>query len=112
MWTFNHPDVFANYTKLSNADVAQAYLLGVTGLMHSANSFVIGPKTQEVMNERHRLERLEKKSYSDPGVSDDMKALNKKFGILHGVSSLLALLGVLTLGFHGVWIANAGVQGY
>lgn len=54
------------------------------------------------MFERHRLERSEGKSYSDPEVSDKMKTLNKTFGKLHGVSSLLNLGAVLALGFHGL----------
>lgn len=41
-----------------------------------------------------------------------MKALNKTFGSLHGISSLLNLASVLALGFHGLWIGNYGVAGY
>jgi hypothetical protein len=54
------------------------------------------------MFQRHKLERSEGKSYQDAGVSDQMKALNKSFGVLHGVSSLLNLCSVLALGFHGL----------
>lgn len=39
-----------------------------------------------------------------------MKALNKKFGQLHGVSSLLNLGAVIGLLFHGLWIGSYGVQ--
>lgn len=42
-------------------------------------------------------------------VSEEMKALNKRFGALHGISSLLNLGAVLALGFHGLWIGNYGV---
>lgn len=42
-------------------------------------------------------------------VSEQMKALNKKFGALHGISSLLNLGSVLALGFHGLWLGNAGL---
>lgn len=41
-----------------------------------------------------------------------MKALNKSFGALHGISSLLNLGTIFALGFHGLWIGNAGVAGY
>lgn len=44
-------------------------------------------------------------------VSADMKALNRRFGKLHGISSLANLVAVIALGFHGVWIGNVGVQG-
>jgi len=45
-------------------------------------------------------------------VSADMKALNRRFGKLHGISSLANLFSVIALGFHGLWIGNVGVQGY
>lgn len=41
-----------------------------------------------------------------------MKVLNRKFMALHGISSLANLTAVLALGFHGLWIGNAGVKGY
>lgn len=41
-----------------------------------------------------------------------MKALNKKFGSLHGISSLANMTSVIALGFHGLWIGNYGLQGY
>lgn len=37
-----------------------------------------------------------------------MKALNKRFGAYHGVSSLANFFGVIALLFHGLWIANVG----
>jgi hypothetical protein len=41
-----------------------------------------------------------------------MQVLNRKFGMLHGISSLANLGAVIALGFHGLWIGNAGVKGY
>jgi hypothetical protein len=41
-----------------------------------------------------------------------MKALNAKFGSLHGISSLANMAAVIALVFHGLWIGNVGVQGY
>ncbi len=41
-----------------------------------------------------------------------MKALNRRFGMFHGISSLLNLTAVIAAGFHGLWIGNAGVKGY
>lgn len=80
------------------------------------------------MFERHRLEKEEGKVYNEPGVcsvqcsvqqvdnctqvSDTMKALNRRFGSLHGISSLLNLWAVIAIGLHGLWIGNAGVKGY
>jgi hypothetical protein len=54
------------------------------------------------MFQRHKLEKNEGKSYTEPGVSDEMKALTKRFGMLHGISSLLNLSAVIALGFHGL----------
>jgi hypothetical protein len=39
-----------------------------------------------------------------------MKAMNKRFGILHGLSSLFNLLVVIALIFHGLWITNGGLK--
>lgn len=41
-------------------------------------------------------------------VSADMKALNKTFAKLHGVSSLANMTAFLSLLFHGLWIGNNG----
>lgn len=82
------------------------------------------------MFQRHKLEKEEGKLYNEAGVqiffigntyliliaksqvSADMKALNRRFGTLHGISSLANLVAVIALGFHGLWIGNVGVQGY
>jgi len=85
------------------------------------------------MFQRQKLEKEEGKVYSDPGVSrsrmcldfncrssytssnqvsSEMKALNRQFGMLHGISSLANLGAIIALGFHGLWIGNAGVKGY
>lgn len=83
------------------------------------------------MFQRHRQEKEEGKNYNEPGVSDsnssnarglinsttvqvstEMKALNAKFGSLHGISSLANMAAVIALGFHGLWIGNVGLQGY
>ena len=38
-----------------------------------------------------------------------MKALNGRFGMLHGISSLLNLFAVIALVFHGLWIGTFGI---
>jgi len=112
LWTFNHPDVVTYITRPNVADVAQAYALGNVILCQGFNYFIIGPWTSSVMFQRHRLEKEEGKVYNEPGVSSNMKSLNRKFGMLHGVSSLANLGAVIALGFHGLWIGQAGVKGY
>lgn len=79
------------------------------------------------MFKRHRLEKEEGKAYNEPGVcltlvmrqrvvtdnrqpqvSGKMKALNKTFAQLHGVSSLANLTAFLAVLFHGLYIGNVG----
>jgi len=79
-------------------------------LAQGSNYFVVGPLTSKTMFQRMRLEKEEGKSYNDSGVSDDMKALNRRFGMLHGVSSLANLGAVVALAFHGLWLGKSGVK--
>jgi len=80
-------------------------------LCQGINYFVVGPLTSKVI-QRQKLEKQEAKSYNEPGVSAEMKALNIKFGSLHGISSLANTSAVIALGFHGLWIGNVGLKGY
>jgi hypothetical protein len=61
------------------------------------------------MFQRHKLEKEEGKNYNEPGVSAQMRALNAKFGMLHGISSLANLVAVIALTFHGLWIGSYGL---
>ncbi|KAH9937411.1 uncharacterized protein B0H18DRAFT_1081605 [Fomitopsis serialis] len=107
LWVRAHPDVSAHIFSPAVADVAQAYVLVSVLVMQAANYFVVGPLTSKVLFERHKLEKSEGKSYNEQGVSTDMKTLNRRFGMAHGISSLCNLLAVISLIFHGLWIANA-----
>ncbi|KAJ7919064.1 hypothetical protein B0H13DRAFT_1990220 [Mycena leptocephala] len=110
LWTVNHPAVLTHYTSPLVADVAQAYTLVLVLLSQGSNYFVVGPLTSKTMFERMKLEKEEGKTYNESGVSDKMKALNGRFGMLHGISSLANLAAVLALGFHGLWIGNFGLK--
>jgi hypothetical protein len=58
------------------------------------------------MSERKAQETRDgKKSYDAPPHSREMVALNKKFGKLHGISSLLNLAGFLATVWYGVSIS-------
>jgi len=111
-WTWTHPDVLQHILTPYVADVAQAYALAAVLLAQSSNFFVVGPLTSKIMFQRHKLEKEEGKQYNEAGISDEMKALNKKFGGLHGISSLANMTAVLALGFHGLWLGNVGLRGY
>ncbi|KAJ7770840.1 hypothetical protein DFH07DRAFT_256835 [Mycena maculata] len=110
LWTLNHPAVLTHYASPLVADVAQAYTLAYIILAQASNYFIVGPLTSKTMFERMRLEKDEGKTYNESGVSDNMKALNRRFGMLHGISSLANLGAVIALGFHGLWIGNAGLK--
>ncbi|KAF8898434.1 hypothetical protein BD779DRAFT_1483923 [Infundibulicybe gibba] len=110
LWTYSHPAVITHILSPSIADVAQAYTLASVMLNQGFNYFVIGPLTSKTMFQRHRLEKEEGKVYNEPGVSAEMKKLNRRFGMLHGVSSLANLGAVIALGFHGLWIGNTGLK--
>ncbi|KAF8350186.1 hypothetical protein F5887DRAFT_419303 [Amanita rubescens] len=111
-WVFTHPDVATYILRPEVTDVAQLYALLTIFGCQALNYFVIGPITSKTMFERHKLEKEEGKSYNESNVSDKMKALNRRFGMLHGISSLFNLTAVIAAGFHGLWIGNAGVKGY
>ena len=74
---------------------------GVTNLIY------VGPKTTEIMKLRkHQETRDGKKSYDKGPHSKEMQALNKQFGVLHGVSSLVNLVGFLGMCWYGVLLGE------
>ena len=108
IWAAIHEEVRTDTFNPKSPVVLQAWILAITVLCYSSNLFYLGPKTSEIMFQRHRLERAEKKQYSDPTASAEMKALNKQFGALHGISSLINLFSFFCLVAHGVWIGSRG----
>ncbi|KAF9452567.1 hypothetical protein P691DRAFT_696878, partial [Macrolepiota fuliginosa MF-IS2] len=112
-WIYSHPDVVTHIARPYVADVAQAYALATVLVTQGTNYFVIGPMTSKTMFQRQKLEKEEGVQYSDAKACPcHHKALNRRFGALHGISSLANLTAVLALGFHGLWIGSAGVKGY
>ncbi|KAG9039221.1 hypothetical protein FRB95_011806 [Tulasnella sp. JGI-2019a] len=108
-WLYGHPDVLSNFTQIWNVNVLQAFTLVVINTMYTLNTLFISPATTRVMFRRHKLEREEKKSHIDADVSVEMKVLNRRFGMLHGMSSLTTLIATLGTVFHGLWLANHGL---
>ena len=75
----------------------------VTSLL---NLVVVGPATTGVMKVRKAQETKDgKKSYDPAPHSKEMMALNKKFGKLHGMSSLLNMVGFLATIWYGVGLS-------
>ncbi|EHA53988.1 hypothetical protein MCOR27_006884 [Pyricularia oryzae] len=76
----------------------------VTGV---ANLLWLLPATTGCMLERRVQEKKDgKRSYDPAPHSEEMKALNKKFGILHGISSLLNLGTFIALICYGFTLAG------
>ncbi|KAG0140510.1 hypothetical protein CROQUDRAFT_69294 [Cronartium quercuum f. sp. fusiforme G11] len=71
------------------------FLLSSMTISSLTNLIYIGPKTSKIMINRHLLEDKEKIKYDDPRAGQEMKKLNKQFGISHGISSSLNLFGFL-----------------
>ncbi|KAK8143965.1 hypothetical protein G3M48_006509 [Beauveria asiatica] len=75
-------------------------IMFVSGALNLA---VLLPASKEVMKQRQgQVKRDGKQWYEEGPHSDEMKALSKRFGILHGISSLLNLavfIGSVTYGF-------------
>ncbi|KAL4960633.1 DUF4149 domain-containing protein [Aspergillus stella-maris] len=99
--------------------------LGVSGLLEPENKFkvllplatafvtglinfgVLGKMTVDTMRERkHQETRDGKKSYDPPPHSKEMIALNKKFGRIHGLSSLVNLVTLGATVFYGVVLSK------
>ncbi|GAA5885168.1 hypothetical protein JCM6882_007258 [Rhodosporidiobolus microsporus] len=95
-------------TKAAWRNDKNLWLLAAMAVSGVANWAVVGPWTSGVMKRRHRKERLEGKDYNDPSASDDMKALNRKFAKLHGISSLFNLAFLLAAVAH---TAHVGAYG-
>lgn len=72
----------------------------------AVNSFVLLPQTRKVMEERRRQEVLDGRSCRDEVKSEEMKALNKRFGKVHGISVLLNLAGVVSLVAYGILLGG------
>lgn len=79
----------------------------VTFLTGAANWFVIGPMTTKCMKERkHQETRDGKKSWDPPPHTQKMQDLNKKFAVLHGMSSLVNMVGCITTVWYGFYLGE------
>ncbi|KAB5558501.1 hypothetical protein GE09DRAFT_115683 [Coniochaeta sp. 2T2.1] len=76
----------------------------LTGL---ANMAFVGPATTKTMKDRKMQERKDgKKSYDPAPHSQEMMKLNKKFGKLHGVSSVLNLTTFIATIIYGITLST------
>lgn len=71
------------------------------------NLVYVGPKTTEIMGIRkHQETRDGKRSYDNGPHSKEMQALNKQFAILHGVSTVINLVGLGAMIWYGGVLAE------
>lgn len=76
----------------------------ITGL---ANWFVLLPMSKACIVERRKQEEKDgKRSWDPPPHSQEMAALNKQFGVLHGISSLLNVVHLAASVVYGVTLAG------
>jgi len=70
------------------------------------NWTIIGPLTSSTMAERKKQESRDGKKYYDSGTkSKEMQRLNRRFGMLHGISSLINLIEILITVWYGFVLA-------
>ncbi|KAF2817681.1 uncharacterized protein BDZ99DRAFT_431967 [Mytilinidion resinicola] len=88
--------------KLLTQQTLPASLIGTMIVTGVINWVWIGPETTKCMKERkHQETRDGKKSYDAGPHSAEMQRLNKRFGTLHGVSSLLNLAAFISTIWYG-----------
>ncbi|KAI9801689.1 MAG: hypothetical protein M1833_002371 [Piccolia ochrophora] len=81
--------------------------IGVMFATSLVNWVALGPATTKVMRERkHQETRDGKKSYDAPPHSKEMMRLNRKFGMLHGASSAINMVGLLATVWYGVCLSE------
>jgi hypothetical protein len=96
-------------TKLAPSanDKMNAYLISTMLVTALLNLVYVGPQTTEVMRLRkHQETRDGKKSYDAGPHSTEMQKLNKQFGVLHGVSSMVNMVGFGAMIWYGGVLAE------
>lgn len=86
----------------ASTDKPNLYLIGTMFATALLNLVYVGPQTTEVMRLRkHQETRDGKKSWDEGPHSEEMRELNRRFGVLHGVSSLVNLVGLGAMVWYG-----------
>ncbi|KAI7992284.1 hypothetical protein ACSBR2_021350 [Camellia fascicularis] len=100
-----------------SASIAEKYQLGFllsAFAFNLSNLFVFTPMTIEMMKQRHKVEREENigeeigwsKNQEAAKVNPKLKAMNKKFGMIHGLSSLANIMSFGSLAMHSWYLAG------
>lgn len=94
------PSVWTRLVTMESAwtwDHVTVALMGLSAICAATNGLLIGPWSTRVMFERHQLQKKDK---------EVPKSMDKLFGILHGVSSLLNLVTFGVAVAHCFWLAT------
>ncbi|KAA8898918.1 hypothetical protein FN846DRAFT_900005 [Sphaerosporella brunnea] len=100
-----HPSTTKSYSELLLGTEAAIPML-VTLVTSAINLGVVGPKTTKIMRARKVQETRDGRKYYEEPVSEEMRFLNKRFGVVHGVSSLLNLVGLLSTAAYGIVLGS------
>ncbi|XP_050376406.1 uncharacterized protein LOC126793819 [Argentina anserina] len=101
----------------SSATLSDKYQLGflISSLAFNlSNLFVFTPMTIEMMKQRHKIEREQNigeevgwsKNVQVAKVNPKLAAMNKKFGMIHGLSSLANIMAFGSLAMHSWYLAG------
>ncbi|KAI4191770.1 MAG: hypothetical protein LQ346_004622 [Caloplaca aetnensis] len=83
------------------APIAMVFAINVANLTY------VGPETNKTMRLRkHQETRDGKKSYDPPPHSREMQRLNKRFGMMHGISASLNLVALAATIYYGVVLSE------
>ncbi|KAL4038902.1 hypothetical protein IC575_002539 [Cucumis melo] len=108
---------FAYLHPWKSAETSERYQLGFlisAFAFNLANLFVFTPMTIELMKQRHKVERESNigeevgwsKNVEVAKVNPKLAAMNKKFGMIHGLSSLANILAFGSLAMHSWYLAG------
>ncbi|KAF5455353.1 hypothetical protein F2P56_024942 [Juglans regia] len=100
-----------------SSSTAEKYQLGFllsAFAFNLANLVVFTPMTVEMMKQRHKVERESSigeevgwsKNVEVAKVNPKLKAMNKKFGMIHGLSSLANIMSFGSLAMHSWYVAG------
>ncbi|KAK9998062.1 hypothetical protein SO802_017665 [Lithocarpus litseifolius] len=108
---------FAYLHPWKSSSTAEKYQLGFllsAFAFNLANLLVFTPMTIEMMKQRHKVERESNigeevgwsKNMEVAKVNPKLKAMNKKFGMIHGLSSLANIMSFGSLAMHSWYLAG------
>ncbi|KAG7660680.1 uncharacterized protein J8A68_005797 [[Candida] subhashii] len=81
-------------------------VLAVSSVAGALNYFVLLPICKGIKEERNQLVEQNKDKDDKGEPTQEFTALSKKFGKYHGISSLLNLISIVSLGLYGAALAK------